>query len=47
MCYCVVDVFKMYMYSNEECVDVQFVYVFCDGNAAADVKEYKKQFANW
>jgi hypothetical protein len=28
-------------------VDVQFVYVFCDGNAAADVKEYKKQFANW
>ncbi|EZA49714.1 hypothetical protein X777_12077 [Ooceraea biroi] len=34
------------VFSNEECTDVHFVYGFCEGNARAAVREYRRRFPN-
>jgi hypothetical protein len=34
MCYCAIDIFKMYAYTNKDYVDIYFVYEFFDGGAA-------------
>jgi hypothetical protein len=42
MCYCAVDVSKMYTYTNKEYAIIDFVYGFCNGNMAAAVSEYER-----
>jgi hypothetical protein len=37
----------MYMYKNKECVVIHYIHGLCNGNAAAVVQEYDRNFSNW